>query len=112
MKRLIAFSILVLATATFPAGAANDAVKKPAAANTSSASANSLDPTKGRFHQRHVKKLKMDCTGCHSPETKDDLFLRRDKALPAGMPGQVDRTVCLSCHQEPAKPSWYKAAAH
>ncbi len=110
MKRLIAFSILALASATFPAGAAGDAVKKPAAAKTS-ASANSLDRTNGRFHQRHLKKLKMDCTNCHSPETKDDLFLRRDKTQPAGMPGQVDRSVCLSCHQEPARPSWYKAAA-
>lgn len=110
MKRLIAFFVLALATATFPAGAAGDAVKKPAAGKTS-ASTNSLDPSKGRFHQRHVKKLKMDCTSCHSPETKDDLFLRRDKTWPAGMPGQVDRSFCLSCHQEPAKPSWYKAAA-
>jgi hypothetical protein len=110
MKQLIALSILALAAASNPVGAAGDAAKTPAAVKAS-ASLKSLDPAKGRFHQRHVKKLKLACTSCHSPETKDNAFLRRDEALPAGMPGQVDRSACLGCHQEPAKPSWYKAAA-
>jgi hypothetical protein len=67
----------------------------------------SLDPAKGDFHRLHTRKLKMTCSGCHSAESKDILFLRRNDVVPAAMPGQVDRKVCLGCHNSPAKPSWY-----
>lgn len=67
----------------------------------------SLDPAKGYFHQLHTKKMKMACTGCHSTEMRDILFLRKDDVVPAAMPGQVDRAICLGCHTAPSKPAWY-----
>ena len=109
MKQLIALIFLGLAVVIAPLAVADDAAKKPAAAK-SVAGVKSMDPAKGRFHQTHTKKLKMVCTNCHSAEVKDPLFLRRDDVVPAGMPGQVDRSLCLSCHQEPSKPAWYGAA--
>ena len=109
MKQLIALLFLGLAVVSVPVGADDDAAKKAAPAKAA-AGMKSLDPVKGRFHQTHSRKLKMACTNCHSPEVKDVLFLRKDDVLPAAMPGQVDRSVCLACHQEPAKPAWYRAA--
>ena len=71
----------------------------------------SLDPTNGSFHQTHTKSLKMGCNTCHDRATKDTLFLRKDDVVPATMPGQVDRAVCLGCHKVPAKPAWYGLSA-
>ena len=71
----------------------------------------SLDPSKGYFHQLHIQKMKMACTGCHSTEAKDILFLRKDDVVPAAMPGQVDRAICLGCHAAPSKPAWYGVSA-
>jgi cytochrome c553 len=68
---------------------------------------NSLDPVKGRFHKQHTQKLKMDCGTCHASEQRDVLFMRNDRPLPAGMPGPVDRHVCLSCHDKSSKAAWY-----
>ena len=110
MKQLIALLFLALAVVSAPLVAADDVAKTPAAAK-SAAGVKSMDPAKGRFHQTHTKKLKMACTTCHSSEVKDALFLRKNDVVPAGMPGQVDRSVCLGCHQEPAKPAWYGTAA-
>ena len=110
MKQLIALLILGLAFTSTPLGAADDAAKKPAAVK-SAAGVKSMDPVKGRFHQVHNKKLKLACDGCHSSEAKDTLFLRQDDVMPAAMPGQVDRSLCLGCHQQPNKPTWYGAAA-
>jgi hypothetical protein len=71
----------------------------------------SLDPVKGRFHRQHTQKLKMACDTCHSGDQTDVLFLRKDDVPAPGMPGQVDREVCLSCHKAPAKPAWYGLSA-
>ena len=71
---------------------------------------NSLDPVKGRFHKQHTQKLKMDCGTCHADAQKDVLFARKDRPLPAGMPGPVDRHVCLSCHDKSSKAAWYGRA--
>lgn len=67
----------------------------------------SLDPVRGAFHQVHAKKLKLGCGDCHSRDVTDILFLRRNDVVPAAMPGQVDRRICLGCHTAPAKPAWY-----
>jgi hypothetical protein len=65
----------------------------------------------GYFHQLHVKKMSMTCTTCHSAETRDILFLRKDRVMPAAMPGPADRSICLGCHQAPSKPTWYGPSA-
>lgn len=73
---------------------------------------NSLDPLKGRFHVQHTRKLKQDCGSCHADAQKDVLYARKDRPLPAGMPGPVDRNVCLSCHEPTNKKApWYGRAA-
>lgn len=110
MKHVIAFLILALAGTSVSLSAADDAARKPAPVKAA-AGVKSMDPAKGRFHQIHIKKLKMACSSCHSTEAKDALYLRKDDVLPAGMTGQVDRSLCLGCHQEPNKPTWYGAAA-
>lgn len=71
----------------------------------------SLDPANGQFHQLHTKKTKMGCGSCHSAGAKDVLFLRKDDVVPAAMPGQVDRKLCLGCHAAPSKPTWYGLSA-
>jgi hypothetical protein len=108
MKRLIAAVVLGMVVAALPAFAADDAGKAPPAKPV--ASAKSLDPAKGAFHRTHTQKLKMACDGCHAPELKDALFLRGAEVSTSG-PGPVDRGICLGCHQAPAKPTWYGAAA-
>ncbi len=72
---------------------------------------NSLDPASGRFHKQHTQKIKLDCASCHAEVQKDVLYARKDRPLPAGMPGLVDRSVCLSCHDKAGKPAWYGRAA-
>lgn len=101
MKRLIA--LLIIGVVAVSAGAVDAAPKKQAA--------KSLDPVRGYFHQLHAKKMNMACGSCHSSEVRDILFLRKDDVVPAAMPGQVDRHVCLSCHQAPGSPTWYGAAS-
>ena len=71
---------------------------------------NSLDPVKGRFHKQHTQKLKMDCGTCHADAQKDVLYMRKDRPLPAAMPGPVDRHVCLGCHDKSGKAAWYGRA--
>jgi hypothetical protein len=66
-----------------------------------------LDPAIGYFHQVHTKNLGMSCATCHSSENRDVLFLRKDDVVPAEMPGQVNRSICLGCHKAPSKPTWY-----
>jgi hypothetical protein len=66
-----------------------------------------LDPGTGYFHQVHAKNLGMPCVTCHSSENRDILFLRKDDAVPAEMPGQVNRSICLGCHKAPGRPAWY-----
>lgn len=108
MKRVIALIVMSVVMLALPAVAADDAAKKPAA--TKAAAGNkSMDPIKGRFHRQHNQKLKMACDTCHSGGQTDILFLRKDDAPAPGMPGQVNREVCLSCHTAPAKPAWYGA---
>ncbi len=103
MKGLIALLILGTAVVGASVDVAGAAAKKGAT--------KSLDPAKGYFHQLHVQKMKMTCATCHSSEMRDILFLRKDDVVPAAMPGQVDRKVCLGCHQAPGKPTWYGAPA-
>ena len=97
MKRLLSFVVLAGAVAAF-SFAADAAPKK---------GVKSLDPANGAFHQVHAKKLKLGCGDCHSKDVTDILFLRRNDVVPAAMPGQVDRKICLGCHTAPAKPAWY-----
>jgi hypothetical protein len=110
MKRVIAAIAVGVAVLAMPAAAADEAAKKPAATKASAGN-KSLDPVKGRFHRQHTQKLKMACDTCHSGVQTDVLFLRKDDAPAPGMPGQVDREVCLSCHMSPAKPAWYGLSA-
>jgi hypothetical protein len=109
MKRAIAVMITGMAMLAHPAIAADDAGKKPAA--TKAVHNKSLDPVKGDFHKLHNQKMKMACDTCHSGGQTDVLFLRKDDAPAPGMPGQVNREICLSCHKAPAKPAWYGATA-
>ena len=110
MKRVIALMVMGVAMLVLPAVAADDAAKKPAAVKAAAGN-KSLDPIKGRFHRQHNQKLKMACDTCHSGGQADILFLRKDDVPAPGMPGQVNREVCLSCHKAPVKPAWYGAAA-
>ncbi len=103
MKRLIALLIMGTVAVGTSIGAVGAAPKKQAT--------KSLDPAKGYFHQLHAKKMNMACSSCHSSEVRDILFLRKDDVVPAAMPGQVDRHVCLTCHQTPGTPTWYGAAS-
>jgi hypothetical protein len=89
MKRLIAG----LMTAAF-------AVALPAAAGV-----NQMDPAKGSFHKKHAK-AKVECTTCHDAKVTDVLVVEQASAR---SPGPINRTVCLGCHQSPAKPTWYGA---
>jgi hypothetical protein len=100
MTRPIVLLVLAGAAAIVAAGAADAAAKKNGATL-------SLDPARGYFHQVHAKKVKLTCTGCHSRDTHDVLFLRKDDVVPAAMPGQVNRSICLGCHTAPNKPAWY-----
>ena len=109
MKRAMAVMVMGVAMFALPANAADDAGKKPAA--TKATRNKSLDPVKGDFHKLHNQKMKMACDTCHSGGQSDILFLRKDDAPAPGMPGQVNREVCLSCHKAPAKPAWYGATA-
>jgi hypothetical protein len=102
MKHLIALLIVGVVAAGALVGAAGAASKKEAP--------KSLDPT-SYFHQLHVQKMTMQCANCHSSETSDILFLRKDDVVPAAMPGQVDRHICLTCHQAPGQPTWYGSPA-
>lgn len=110
MKRAIAAIAVGFAVLAMPVVAADDAAKKPVAAKAAVGN-KSMDAAKGRFHRQHNQKLKMACDTCHTGGQTDILFLRKDDAPAPGMPGQVDREVCLSCHKAPAKPAWYGAAA-
>lgn len=107
MKNPLALGILAIAALGLAAGAIGVAMKQGAA---QTAGVYALDLAKGSFHPLHNQTLKLPCATCHSPDTQDILFLRKDEPLPAGMPDPVDRKVCLSCHQAPGQPTWYGAA--
>ena len=106
MKKLLALAILGIVTVGFATGPVDAATKK----GPKITGIKTLDPVKGRFHRLHTRNLKLQCGSCHSSNTQDLLFLRRNEPVPANMPGQVNRKVCLSCHQTPGKPTWYGAA--
>ena len=108
MKRALAAMLLGAAMIAHPVIAADDSGKKPSVTKTKAARNKSLDPAKGDFHKLHNQKLGLACDACHSGQA-DVLFLRKDDAPAPGMPGQVNREVCLSCHKAPAKPAWYGA---
>ena len=100
MIRLLGFLGLAGAIAVVTVGIASIAAEKKGVPLT-------LDPRTGYFHQVHTKNLGMTCATCHSSENRDVLFLRKDDVVPAEMPGQVNRSVCLGCHKAPGKPTWY-----
>ncbi len=98
MKRTLAALVIGLAAVALPAASADKGT-------------NSLDPVKGRFHKQHTQKQKMDCGTCHSDTQTDVLNARNARAAPSGMPGTVDRHVCLNCHDKSAgKRAWYGKA--
>src|SRR3972149_7700812 len=98
MKNPLALTILGFLALGLAAGVIDAAMKQSAA---QTAAVKSLDPQKGSFHPLHNQTLKLPCATCHSPTTQDTLFLRKDEPLPAAMPGQGDRQICLSVHQAP-----------
>jgi hypothetical protein len=65
----------------------------------------SLDPEKGYFHQVHTKQIGMQCNACHGSGKDDVLFLRHAGRFPGAM--QVNRALCLGCHNAPGQPTWY-----
>jgi hypothetical protein len=99
MTRLIASAFVVCAILAIAIGQVDAAKKKGTVL--------SLEPAKGYFHQVHTKQLGLNCNNCHSAENSDLLFLRKDDAVPVGMPGQVNRSICLGCHRAPSRPAWY-----
>jgi hypothetical protein len=99
MTRLALLLAFIGTIAVVAVGAAEPAKKKGVV--------KSLDPANGYFHQVHTKTLNMNCISCHSSDNRDLLFLRKDDAVPAAMPGQVNRSICLGCHTAPSKPAWY-----
>jgi hypothetical protein len=60
---------------------------------------------KGRFHQLHAQKEKLDCDDCHDKTESDPLFLRAGEFQ--AKEGDVDRNGCLTCHKSPKKPTFY-----
>ena len=112
MKQLIALLVAVIAIVGLWAssGLAQSSGAAPAtdvARPKRAVVIKSLDPIKGRFHRMHANRLKMNCASCHGAGEPDVLFLRRNDVVPAAMPGQVNRKICLTCHKAPAKPTWY-----
>lgn len=63
-----------------------------------------------RFHNLHGDALGLGCKSCHtgSAYQADFIFLRKGEIMPREARGQVDRAVCLGCHQTggPAT-AWY-----
>lgn len=57
-----------------------------------------------RFHNIHAKTLGLSCTMCHKGKEypADYLYINFDRVyeeVNEGMPGVVDRSVCLACHK-------------
>lgn len=110
MKRLIMLALLGLSLAVGPAFGADTATQKaatPAKAVKVNSGTRTLDE-KGRFHNLHAKKAKLDCDDCHGGGADDILFLRTGEFQGKG--GPVDRKECLVCHQTPKKPGFYGTA--
>ena len=95
---MAALGAVVVAGAVF---AADPPAKKPAVSGKLSMAVD------GRYHQTHVKVAKLACDSCHTRTPEDILFLRKDEAWPAGMPGQVDRNICIGCHLPGTKGSFW-----
>lgn len=59
-----------------------------------------------RYHNIHVNVLGLSCTTCHkgNAPSKDYIYINIDRVIARmtnrGMPGPVDRAVCLACHKE------------
>jgi len=103
-------TLLVAASALAMGALSAMAADAPVAKSTAATTAPKYMAQGGRFHTQHVKKLKFSCDSCHQAGVQDVLFLRAAEPLPAGMPGQVDRAICLTCHQAPQKPTFYGPA--
>lgn len=113
MKRLIAIGLFAGIMAGGFAAAA-DTGGKAAGAKVNVGTQKSMNPTTGRFHKIHTRKLNMACDTCHisDPPAANYLSLRKDEPLPKGMPGHVEQNACLACHQQGGPgPRFYGAAA-
>ena len=100
MKRLTGWALCALCLV---AGAAM-AADKPVKADWKTMKASMVE--KGRFHKLHAQKEKLDCEDCHDKTESDPLFLRAGEFQ--ANEGDVNREGCLTCHQSPKKPSFYK----
>ena len=98
MKRLILCALAAMAV-SFTANAADT--------TSPHGPAYKMDPAKGSFHQKHVKKLKLGCDTCHDATGADVLVVK--KAEGGASPGAINREACRGCHQAPGKPTWYAA---
>ncbi len=111
MKKLLLLGCLGVALAVGNTWATDAPAAKPAAKAVKAVKAvkvNSKTKTileKGRWHAVHGKSQKLFCDDCHGGGEKDILFLRTGE--PQGSTGPVDRKGCLTCHQEPNKPTFY-----
>ncbi|OIN94492.1 MAG: hypothetical protein AUJ20_00265 [Comamonadaceae bacterium CG1_02_60_18] len=108
MKKLLLLGCLGFALASGGAFAAGEPAAKPAAKAVKTTKVTSKTKTileKGRWHAVHGTSQKLFCDDCHGGGEKDILFLRTGE--PQGSDGPVDRKGCLTCHQEPNKPTFY-----
>lgn len=106
MKKLLMLALLGVSLAAGSAFSADEPAQK--ASPTKAVKVTSKTKTiaeKGRWHAVHGTSQKLFCDDCHGGGEKDILFLRTGE--PQGSTGPVDRKGCLTCHQEPNKPTFY-----
>lgn len=108
MKKLLVLTLLGFALSVGTAFSADAPVAKPATKVAKVTTKTKTILEKGRWHNVHGKAQKLFCDDCHGGGEKDILFLRTGE--PQGSEGAVDRKGCLTCHQEPNKPTFYSAA--
>jgi len=108
MKKLLMLTLLGFALSAGSAFSADAPAVEPAAKTVKAVKVTTKTKTileKGRWHAVHGKSQKLFCDDCHGGGEKDILFLRTGE--PQGSTGPVDRKGCLTCHQEPNKPTFY-----
>ena len=61
-----------------------------------------LDREHGRFHVIHSDVLMLDCSTCHGkPKYREGVLnFSKFKPFPVKAKGQLEKDVCLGCHQE------------
>lgn len=62
----------------------------------------SMDFKHGRFHEIHADILLMECSSCHIGDNYREgvLNFSKYKPWPVKAKGELERSVCLGCHQE------------